>query len=208
MSRTMFVNPQLFSNPRKRRKKGKKSKARRRARRRFGRFGVQGGMTLYRRNAGIAPFVQNPLILSNPVKRRRRRANPMALPKLRTSLENGLSYGGGAALALTANTLGLNKIQNTWGRRGAQVGTAIVGGIMMSRKSQSLGGAFAGAMMYPFLQDLAADMLGVGVAAGVATAKEADLEALAADLEDVMEEMEEEDEETDIEDGDDDLELW
>lgn len=189
MSRTVFVNPS-FVNPGRRRKKGKKS--RRRGRRRARKPAYRGTIVL-RRNAGIAPFVQqNPLILSNPRRRRRRRSNPLELPSVKGLLESVLSSGGGAGLALAVNTLGTSRIAHDWLRRGTQVAVAAVGGAMLSKKSANLGAAFAGAAMMAPIQDIAADVLGIGVAAGVA-AKEADLDALAADLEDVLDEMEDED---------------
>ena len=180
MSRTLFVNPS-FVNPRRRKRRSKKARGRRR-----GGMRVSGALTL-RRNAGIASFTEaNPLILSNPSKKRRRRqSNPIQIPSVKKALDSALSYGGGAALALAATTMGTSKIQHTWGRRATQFGASIVGGSMLSSKSAAMGGAFAGAMMYPLLQDLAGDLLGLGVAAGAAS-KEADLDALAADLEDVI----------------------
>ena len=180
MARTTFVNPGIFSNPRRR--KARKSSRRRRSH----------GM-VRRRNAGISPFIQNPLILSNPRRKRARRRNPMSLPSVKGMIDSTLSYGGGAVLALTVNTVATQKIANPWMRRGAQLAAAILGGSMLTKQtSNAMGGAFAGAMMYPLIQDVAADLLGIGVGAGV-SAKEADLDALAADLEDVLDDMSDED---------------
>lgn len=191
MARTMFVNPS-FVNPRKRR--GKKSRRRSGRGRRHHARRSHGIRRYRRRNAGIAPFMSNPLILSNPRKRSRaRRRNPMSLPSVSSMLDSTLSHFGGAALALTLTTIGTSKIGNVWARRGAQFAGAVVGGSLVGNQSAKMGGAFAGAMMYPLLQDLASDLLGVGVGAGVA-AKEADLDALAADLEDVMDDMDDDDE--------------
>jgi len=182
MARTTFVNPGVFSNPRRR--KAKKARRRGKARR----YGM-----VRRRNAGITPFIQNPLILSNPRRRRARRSNPLTMPTLKGALDSAISYGGGTALALTVNTVATQKIESPWMRRGAQLAAAILGGSMLTRQSSAaMGGAFAGGMMYPLLQDIAADLLGIGVGAGVA-AKEADLDALAADLEDVLDDMGDED---------------
>ncbi len=205
MSRTVFVNPS-FENPRrKRRKKGRKSRGRRSYKgRRRGRKAVYRGTMVLRRNAGITPFVQNPLILSNPRRRRARRKNPLSMPSAKNIFENVLSTGGGAIAALTVNTVGLSRIDNKWLRRGSQLGTAAIGGALISQKSSAMGAAFAGAAFVPLLQDLAADLLGIGVAAGVSS-KEADLDALAADLEDVLEEMGDDEDELG---DDDDMYAW
>lgn len=185
MPRTLFVNP--FTNPRRRKRKRKAAK---RSHRRKAKGYRLLRKRVYTRNAGISPFVQNPLILSNP-RRRHRRRNPSAraglsLNKLLNSLLTGAA---GAGTALTVNTVALNKIANPWFRRGAQAGAAVVGGALIASKSPAMGGAYTGAQLYPLVQDLAADLLGIGGAAVAAT--EADIDALAADLEDVMDEMDE-----------------
>lgn len=209
MSRTVFVNPS-FENPRRRRKGKKrrgKARSRGRARRSRARKPTYRGSIVIRRNAGIAPFVQNPLILSNPRRRRRvRRSNPLALPSLKGALDALLAGGGGAGVALAVNMMGTSRIDHPWLRRGAQAGAAVIGGALLAGKSQNLGAAYTGAMMMPLVQDLAADLLGIGVAAG-ATAKEADLDALAADLEDVLDDMSDEDS-FDLSDDDDEEEAW
>lgn len=209
MSRTVFVNPS-FENPRRRRKgkkrRGRRSYGRRRSHKRSRKPAFRGSIVL-RRNAGITPFVQNPLILSNPRRRRRvRRSNPLAIPSLKSALDTLMAGGGGASVALAVNMMGTSRIDNPWLRRGAQAGAAVIGGGLLAGKSQNLGAAFTGAMMMPLMQDLAADLLGIGVAAGV-TAKEADLDALAADLEDVLDDMSDEDS-FDLSDDDDEEEAW
>lgn len=202
MTRTMFVNPQMFSNPRRKRgkrKAGRKSHKRSHKRRSHKRRS-------HRRNAGIAPFIQNPLILSNPRRRthRRRRSNPMAMPNVSTLLGNIMRTGAGAAMALTVQTVGVSKIENVWARRGVQLAVIALGGALIGSKSPVMGGAFAGAAMLPLAQDVAMNILGLGVGAGVAAVhKEADLEALAADLEDVMDSMEDDDDDADFADEDD-----
>jgi hypothetical protein len=193
MARTTFVNP-TFVNPRKRRKSRKGKRRGRRSSRRSQRYSVS-----VRRNAGITPFTQNPLILSNPKRRRSRRRNPisMGFPSFTQLFHGALSSGGGAAMALAVNTVALNRIENKWGRRGAQFGAAALGGAFLTGVSPKLGAAFSAAQMYPLMVDLAVEFLGVeaekvgatAAAAAGATAKEADLEALAADLEDVLDEM-------------------
>lgn len=184
--RTVFVNPSpSFSNPRRKKRGKKRSKRRGRARSR-------------RRNAGIVPFVSNPLIMSNPPRRkRRRRSNPLAGLNIKNLLGKGLTYGGGAAIAVGANTLLLNSISNFWVRNGARFGGAIASTMFMKGE---LGAATAGAMFYPLMQEVAAKFLGTG-----ATGTEADLEGLAADLEDVMDDLDERDLSDDDEISDDDL---
>ncbi len=184
MARTTFVNP--FMNPRRR----KKSKGRRRRHKRSSyRAPRRSHRRSRRRNAGITPFIQsNPLILSNPRRRRRHRRNP-GMPSMNKMLSTLLTGGGGAATALTLNTVALNKIANPWVRRAAQAGAAIAGGALIATKSQAMAHAYSGAQLYPLIQDLAADLLGIGGMAAAAT--EADIDALAADLEDVMDDMDE-----------------
>lgn len=209
MSRTVFVNPEMFENPRRkrgRRKKRRYGKRRSYKRRSRGRKGQSYKGTVYlRRNAGIAPFVQsNPLILSNPRRRRPRRRNPLALPSLSGTLNALLTGGGAAGIALAVNMLGTSHIANPWMRRGAQAGATVLGGSFLSGQSAALGAAFTGAMMMPLIQDLASDLLGIGVGAGSVAAKEADLDALAADLEDVLDDMS--DEGIDLSDDDEEWE--
>lgn len=159
-------NMQMLANPRRR------SRSRRRARGRS-----------RRRNAGIAPFVSNPLIL-NPrasfINRRRRRSNP-GMPSLNTAMSKALTYGGGAALGAAANVFALNKISNDYIRNGARVVAAIFAGPMLKGE---MGAAAAGALMYPVMVELAA-LVGLPV-----EGTEADLDLLAADLEDVLSEEE------------------
>lgn len=191
MSRTVFVNPS-FINPGKKAKAKKRKKGRKsRYRGKPVRYKIKGRVGLVRRNAGIAPFLQqNPLILSNPRRRsRRRRRNPEL--DMKPTLKNigvlGLTSFGGAAVALTLNTTATSKIQNTWGRRATQFGASLAGGTLIALKSEKMGAAFAASMMMPLLQDLAADLLKINTA--VVTTKEADIDALAADLEDVLDGM-------------------
>lgn len=131
-----------------------------------------------RRNAGIAPFVsqQNPLILSNPRRRRARRRNPKL--NLKHIMQNLLTYVGGGALGYGVNQFGLSQIPNDWLRRGAQAGTAVVGAYFMRGE---LGAAFAGATMYPLIADLA---MFTGL---VAVPTSAELDELSADLEAALE---------------------
>ena len=192
MPKTVFVNP---SKPRRRRKRngGAAPGAGLTVREAFqmGRATANPAKKRKRRrNAGIAPFVKNPLILSNPRRRRARRKNPLKLPNFKSALTKGVSQAGGAGIALAGNAFVLSRIQNAWMRRGSQFAAAVIGGALIGNQSPNMGNAFAGAMMYPLMQDLASDLLGIGVAAGAtAYATEADLDALAADLEDVMDEM-------------------
>ena len=135
-----------------------------------------------RRNAGIVPFVANPMILSNPRKRtRRRRRNPAALPTLKTALNRTMSFGGGAAIGVAANTYLLNGIDSPLMRNAARVAAAVLGAGFLRGE---LGGATGGALLYPAVQELMDTFMGAGVAA-----TDADLDMLAADLEDVMDEL-------------------
>ena len=138
-----------------------------------------------RRNAGISPFVQpNPLIMPNP-RRRRRKRNPLTSALTMDNLvSKGLSYGGGAAIAVGANALLFNRVDNFWARNAARFVSGVVGAAYLKG---DLGGATAGAMFYPLMQDLASRVLGRSAVTGT----EADIETLAADLEDVMDEMDE-----------------
>jgi len=176
--RTVFVNPSpSMSNPR-RRKARKSRKARKAGKRRS------------RRNAGITSFVSNPMILSNPrriAKRRKHARNPLAGLNLKSLLGKGLTYGGGAAVAVGANTLLLNGVTNFYMRNGARFAGAVAATMFMKG---DLGAAAAGGMFYPMMQELAAKFLGGGT--GV-SGIEADLEGLAADLEDVMDDLDESD---------------
>lgn len=169
--RTVFVNPSpSMANPRRRRK-GKKSRKGHKAR---------------RRNAGIVPFVSNPLILSNPRRKHRRRArNPLAGLNLKSLISNGLTYGGGAGIAVAANAFFLNSVSNFWIRNGVRFAGAVASTAFMKG---NLGAAAAGGMFYPVMQEIAAKFLGTK-SGGV----EADLEGLAADLEDVMDDLDESD---------------
>ncbi len=179
--RTVFVNPK-FTNPR--RKRGRKARRRSRnamivnprRRRNRGR----------RRNAGITPFVSNPLILSpNPRRKRRRARNPLAGLNLQSVLTRGLTYGGGAAIAVGANTLLLNGVGNFWMRNGARFAGAVGAALFLKG---DLGAATAGGMFYPLMQEMASRVLGT-----TSAATETDLEGLAADLEDVMDDLDESD---------------
>lgn len=180
--RTVFVNPSpSFQNPRRKHRKGSKSrKAHKHGKRRA------------RRNAGITSFVSNPLILSNPPRKMKRRhaRNPLAGLNLKSLLSQGLTYGGGAAIAVGANTLFLNSVSNFYMRNGARFAGAVAATMFLKG---SLGAAAAGGMFYPIMQEVAAKFLG-----GKVSGTEADLEGLAADLEDVMDDLDE----TDLSDDD------
>lgn len=131
-----------------------------------------------RRNAGITSFTrqgnQNPLILSNP--RRRRRRNPARL-NMKTIFNKTLVFGGGAAMGYGVNQFALSNIENDWMRRAAQAVTAVAGSMMLRGE---LGAAFAGATLYPLIADVA---MYTGL---VAVPTEADLDELSADLEDAL----------------------
>lgn len=136
-----------------------------------------------RRNAGITPFVQNPMLRVNPrhsITRRRKRRNPMSLsfPSINTIMHKSLTYGGGAAIGTATNIFALNKIKNPWFRNGARVLVGCMGAPMLGG---SLGAAAAGALFAPLVTELA-------VALHLPVATEADLEA---DLQDLLDDMDE-----------------
>jgi hypothetical protein len=134
----------------------------------------------------------------------------MGIPSFKSIIDTTLSSGGGAALALVINTVGTSKIENAWYRRAAQFAAAVLGGQLVSgQASNAMGQAFTGAMLYPLVQDVAADLLAFGVGAGVGAAKEADLDALAADLEDVLDDMDDSGDMSELsDDGDESDEMY
>lgn len=184
--RTVFVNPRRRTKrtarkrkPASRRRKRNTSpmaaNPRRRRRRSYRRKPVTRRRRSRRRNAGITSFTDagargNPLILSNP-RRRTRRRNPRL--NLKTIINKTLTYGGGGALGYAVNQFGLSNIENDWLRRGAQLATAVVGSMFLRGE---LGAAFAGSTLYPLMADVA---MYTGL---IATPTEADLDELAADL--------------------------
>jgi len=207
--RTVFVNPSasMMTNPRRRRRKRnvslsnnpyfpKKRKKRGRGRKRRSAKVSRGYPLTVRSNAGIAPFIQNPLILDNPRRKKsRRRRNPMMnLSSLTMNkvLSKTLTYGGGAAAGAAINILGLRRIQNDWVRNGVRIGAAVIGAALMPGE---MGAAYAGATLYPAMAELA---LLTNLIQPAGTPTEADLSEISADLEDVLDEL-------DI-DGDDDNE--
>lgn len=186
--RTVFVNPRR----RTRRKRKTTTRRRRRnapslmgrARRTYGRrrraapAWARPMRRRRKRNVGITSFVAptgNPLILSNPRHRRRSKSNPKL--NLKTVMNKILTFGGGGALGYAVNQFGLSNIENDWGRRAAQAGTAVLGSMFLKGE---LGAAFAGATMYPLMADLAAFTGLVGIPT------EADLDELSADLEQAL----------------------
>ena len=193
MARTMFVNPRRRKGKRKSRGRGRRTVARRGRRSRAKKYTRV--KSLYRRNAGISSFIQNPLIMSpNPHRRRRGRSNPlMASFNLKSIVTRTLTFGGGAAISVAANTLFLNSVEDFMVRNGLRLVGAIGASAVLKGE---LGAATAGSMFYPLMQELAAKFLG-----GTTTATEADMESLAADLEDVMEDLDE----SDLSDDDDDI---
>lgn len=137
-----------------------------------------------RRNAGITPFVSNPVR-----RRRRRRSNPLILSNPRRRRRSGggritakhvidkvLTFGGGGALAYATNQFALRNVQHDWTRRALQAGTAVLGSIFLRGE---MGAAFAGGMMYPLMGDLA-------LLLGVVTAQDYDINELSADLNNAM----------------------
>lgn len=203
MARTVFVNPSFINPRRKRRKKsnpgqsltvreafalGKSARSNPKRRKRGRKK---------RRNAGIAPFVRNPLIMSNPRPRRRRKRNPMESLSVKHIISKSLTYAGGAGMAVATNAFILNRVDNFWARNVSRLGLAVVGAAFIPNRE--LGAASAGAMFYPLIQELMAKMLGQSAVTGT----EADMDVLAADLEDIMDDLDE----SDLSDDDDGMEV-
>lgn len=162
--RTVFVNP---SRKRRSHKRVTKRAAPKRRRSR-------------RRNAGITPFVSssNPMILSNPRRRgSKRRRNP-SMPSLKQAAMTTLSYGAGSGIGAALNIFVIRHIKNDWLRHGVRILGALGGGMLLSDK---MGGAMAGATLYPSLAELA-----IYAGVGGDTSTEADLNELAADLQDAL----------------------
>jgi hypothetical protein len=134
--RTVFVNP-----ARKRRRRRKASNPRRHARRR------SHGLAR-RRNAGITPFVQNPLILDNPRRRRRARRNP----SIKHGVMDFLMIAGGALGGAGLNRLGLSQISNIYVRNAVRIGAA--GALAFFGGKSPLTAAAAGATLAPMLIDI------------------------------------------------------
>lgn len=154
---------QMIANPRRRHRRSRRRRHTSRRR---------------RRNAGITPFVSNPLIL-NPRRSfmNRRRRNPgMSMPSLRTATQKVFTYGGGALLGAGANIFAFNKIENDWFRNGARLAGAVFLGPMLKGE---MGAAAAGALLYPVAVELAALV-------GLPVETEADLDLLSADLDEVL----------------------
>ena len=169
--RTVFVNPSAsMMNPRrKRRKHGRKRRRNiqmpsvsnprkaRRGRRRRTSVVRKGYPLTVRSNAGIVPFVSNPLIMDNPRRRhgRKRRRNPMmnlSTLSVNKVINKSITYGGGAAIGAAVNILGLRRISNDWMRNGARLAVAVVGAALMPGE---LGASYAGATLYPLMAELA-----------------------------------------------------
>lgn len=182
--RTVFVNPGVMSNPRRKRRKQRRARrasrpATRRAAPRRRR----------RRNAGIAPFVsqRNPLILENPRRRRRsmrRRKNPDF--NFKHILNRTLTHLGGGAVGAGLNILLFRRIENDWFRNGARILTAAIGSAMMPGEFSA---SAAGGTLYPMYAELAL----MTKLIAPTTSTQADLDNLSADLEDVLEDLDQDD---------------
>jgi len=179
--KTMFVNPG---------KKRKRKKAKRRhnitlanpRKRKHAR----------RRNAGISSFIQkNPLILSNPGRRsrRRRHSNPdFSVKGIGKAL---LSFGGGAAVGFVVEEFLNSKIpalENPYAN--LAVGTALrLAEAMLAAKflPNDMGMAAAGAIMSESAKRVYAT---VATGALGATPTSADLSADLSDMDEILDDME------------------
>jgi hypothetical protein len=180
--RTVFVNPASKRHSKKRRKRTS-----RKGRRKSYHFKGARITGTVRRNAGITPFVANPMILSNPRRRRRHRRNPSG------AMLNDLAYiFGGAVGGAALNRLAFNHVNHFYVRNGARIAAAAVLAYIGGRNP--LTAAAAGATLAPLIPDVEM-MLGSSapkknpreLAAELSAMLEADLssdEVIDADLSD------------------------
>ncbi len=187
--RTVFVNP---ARKRRRRRKSGGGKRRRRVSLRRG-----GSVLVTRRNAGIAPFVQNPLIMDNPRRRHRRRRNP----SMKQGLSELMMILGGALGGAGLNRIGISHISNFYARNAARVGAA--GALAYLGGRNPLTAAAAGATLAPMLADIEMQMASSAPASKNPRELAAELSALLeADLsDDDLEDDELEDDEDLSDDG-------
>jgi hypothetical protein len=103
------------------------------------------------------------------------------LPNLKQAASQILSYGGGTTIGAALNIFLFRHIENPWLRHSARILSALGGGMFLST---GMGGAMAGATLYPSIAEVA---MALGVGGDVST--EADLNELAADLEAALEDV-------------------
>jgi len=131
----------VFVNPAKKRRRTRKHRTYRLTRR-------GSSITVKRRNAGITPFISNPLIMDNPRRRRRARRNP----SMRGLFSEIMMLMGGALGGAGLNRIGISHISNFYARNGARVGAA---GLLAYLGGRSpLTAAAAGATLAPMLADI------------------------------------------------------
>lgn len=175
-----------FVNPGKRRKHKRKSKRRNaialsNPRRKVSR-------RRHRRNAGITSFVQNPLILGNP--RRRRRSNPAMKLTLKGIGKALLDMGGGAAVGFAVEEFINTKIpalENQYANLAAGVAVRL-GEAMLAAKflPADMGMAAAGALMSESVKRVYAT-----VATGaLAAPSSADLGVDLGDMDEILDDLE------------------
>ena len=166
-----------------------------------------------RRNAGISSFIQrNPLILENPRRRRRhgKRRNPIVRHKRRSRRSNpGINFslkglttaaielGGGAAIGFIADRYVVSAIPVTTQsattavilRTAIRLGVGVLA--MKFLKKGDMGAAAAGAVLYPAMQDLAAQFMPgtVSPVQGFSADLAADLSADLSDMEEILDDM-------------------
>lgn len=187
--RTVFVNPSsMMVNPRRKRRKARKAKMAnpKRGRRRRTTRVSKGYPITVRANAGIAPFVQNPMIVPNRSRRRARKRNPglAGLTQPKIVIKKVLTYGGGSAVGAGLNIFALRRVENDYMRNGLRVLAAVLGSAFLPGE---FGAAMAGSTLYPFFAELALMSKLIS-----APATEVDLSEISADLEDLMDDDNEE----------------
>lgn len=176
----------VFVNPARRRRRRRRAAPKRRRR---------------RRNAGITPFVSNPLIQSNP---RRRRRNPM--PSGKKIVKDVFQLALGTAAGAGANRVGISHIPNFYLRNGARVLAAAALAAFGGRYS-FMAAAAAGAVMAPIVPEVEMQIAATTKNPQELAAELAGL--LEADLSDDVEELEGDDDDDDTleaELADDDVE--
>jgi hypothetical protein len=118
------------------------------------------------------------MILSNPRRSSRRRRRNPGMPSLKQAAMTTLHYGAGSGIGAALNIFVIRHIKNDWLRHGVRILGALGGGMFLPDK---MGGAMAGATLYPSLAELA-----IYAGIGGDTTTQADLNELAADLQDAM----------------------
>ena len=188
--KTMFVNPSRKHKKRKKRSRRSNVSLANPSRRSRRRNVSLSNPRRRRRNAGISSFIQNPLILGNPRRKRSRRSNPLQL-SVKGIGKALLSMGGGAAVGFALEEFINSKIpalDNDYAN--LAVGTAIrLAESMLAAKylPTDMGMAAAGAIMSESVKRIYTTVAVGGLGA---TPTHADLAADLSDMDDILDDME------------------